>query len=119
GIADGDTTVTLLRDGRIGRWKMVGGPSFEHALELVARRLGVGALPPERAVDLYTIQFLASRSPSRTARFASELEGRRVHVETSFFHQACLPCSIPEVKVLGPEPDGLYRVVTGIFDRRA
>jgi len=33
------------------------------------------------------------------------------------YFEACLPCSISEGHVLGPDARGLYRVVTGIFDR--
>jgi hypothetical protein len=118
GFDDDDASLlTLRRGGRADLVRMPGGPDFEAALAIVARHFGVRVPRPPTTAKLYSIQLLASASEAGAASFATGLETRGVAAEGSFFHDGCLPCSVPEVHVRGPGADGVYRVVTGIFDR--
>jgi hypothetical protein len=117
GVDDDASLLTFQRGGRSDRIRMIGGPDFDAALSIAARHFGQPVPAPVPHVELYTLQLFASRSEARAARFASGAEARGVRAKGSFYHEACMPCSVPEVHVLGPDAGGISRVVTGIFDR--
>jgi hypothetical protein len=115
-----DDTALALRIGNKRETATLAGPvDFDQALGWVARRFAIQRIPAVKQVPLYTLQLFASRSRSAAARAAASFELRGARAENQFFYQACLPCAIPETRVLGPSRDGLYRVVAGIYDRRA
>jgi hypothetical protein len=116
--SDDDASVlTIRRGGHTHLVRMAGDPDLEAALPLVAGHFGVPVPGPATAGKLYTLQLFASTSEASAARFAAGIDERGVAAEGSFFYEACLPCSIREVRVLGPGAGGVHRVITGIFDR--
>jgi hypothetical protein len=115
---DDDATTLTIREGfRTSTFEVAGAPDYDEALGLVAGHFKTASVTPVSPAKLYTLQLLATRSSERADRFVRALDERGVSAGGSFYFEACLPCAIPEGHVLGPDPDGLYRVVTGIFDR--
>jgi hypothetical protein len=115
GIEDDGTAVVIREPGRITVVPMAGGPDLDAALPVVAGHFGMTA-PPPVAAKLFTVQLFATQSELRATRFAEALNRSGVHVDLSFFHEECHPCSTPEAHVVEPRSDGIFRVVIGIFD---
>jgi hypothetical protein len=114
------TALTMRHAGRVEGVVMSDRPDiddFDEALTLVAAHFGAPVPGPAAPAKLYTIQLFSSRSESSANRFAAEIDARGVTASDSFFHEACLPCRVPEAHVLPRSEGGLSRVVTGIFDR--
>ncbi|MGH7281274.1 MAG: SPOR domain-containing protein [Polyangiaceae bacterium] len=114
-VNDDRTTLTIRNRGATRAITMPGGPDLDAALALVAEHFHV-AIPPAAKGALFTVQLSASRSEDRAEAFASDLDARGVVAEGSFYDEACHPCSIPGTRVLDRSPDGLVRVISGVFD---
>ena len=111
------TTLTMREAGRVEVVVMPDGPDFDEALPIVAAHFRARVPDSAAPAKLYTIQLFSSRSESSAHRFAAALDARGVTAAGSFFHEACLPCSVPEAHVLPRGEGGFSRVATGIFDR--
>ena len=116
--ASDDATKLTIRRGHEATVVMIPGDvDLEIALKIASRSFGVRRAPRLRAAaKLFTLQLFASRTAAGAARFSGEMNERGVAAGGSFFHEACLPCSVPAARVLGPGVDRRYRVITGIFD---
>jgi len=117
-ISDDDTRLLLRHGRRVHVVTMPGGPDFAAALPIVAGEYGAAVPRPGAPARLFTVQVLAARSEQGANGFARALDERGVRPEGSFFHQECHPCFGHEAHVLDAGPDGLHRVVLGVFDRR-
>jgi hypothetical protein len=116
-IDDDDTTLTIHEGARRSVFKVAGAPDYDEALDVVARHFKAASIALVSPAKLYTLQLFATYSQERANRFARALDERDVSADGSFYFEACLPCTIPQAHVLGPDASGRYRVVTGIFDR--
>lgn len=116
-IDDDDTALTIREGPKISIFKVAGAPDYDEMLRLVARHFKATSIASVRPAKLYTLQLFGTYSQERANRFARALDERGVSADGSFYFEACLPCTIPEAHVVGPNAAGLYRVVTGIFDR--
>jgi hypothetical protein len=116
-IDDDDTTLTIHEGPKSSVFKVSGAPDYAEALGLVAGHFKATTIASVSPAKLYTLQLFATYSQERANRFARALDERDVSADGSFYFEACLPCAIPQAHVLEPNAAGLYRVVTGIFDR--
>ncbi len=114
---DDATKLTIRRGHEATEIRIPGGVDLDLALKIAARSFGVRRAPKLRApARLFTIQLFASRTEAGAARFSGDMNELGVEADASFYHEACLPCSIPTTRTLGPGPDRRYRVITGVFD---
>lgn len=116
GIGDRDTTLTI-QGARASVVTMPDGPDLDAALVLVARHFGASVPRPAPAA-LYTLQVFAGSRAGADA-FASGLESRGAVAEGSFYDEACHPCLVHPARVLAPSRDRFWRVILGVYDRRA
>lgn len=117
-VDDDATTLILALPTRTERFLLDGAPGYDEAASVLARALGAPERRSAPTPPLFTVQVLASSDEGRASSFARALDGRGITAETSFFFEACRPCSVPEAHVTERGSDGLFRVVIGIFDRR-
>jgi hypothetical protein len=115
-VSDDETTLTIKTKRRTEVISQPGGPDFDAALSIVARRVGVRVPPPPVAPSLFTLQVFAARSRERATKLASVLDERGVEPTEQVFYEQCHPCFAHPARVLDGG-DGFYRVIVGVYDR--